>query len=213
MIIAGQKKPGKIRASMGFEAVTSAIQVRCSTNWAMKPHIGSEVNLSPVRSGMMWFMYEIIHLWTAVVDESEVKASSFQLLKLENLLRWSLFTFIYNRSSHMNYFIHISHHFTPHGRYELNKLTSLPMCGFIAKLVEHCTGIAKVTGSNLVEALIFFRLLLSNCLNWTINCDDHYSLLLAVAVRIWWIHSVGRGCNEFSTPPQIYPNHWRSKIS
>ena len=48
----------------------------------------------------------------------------------------------------------------------VNKLTSLPMCGFIAQLVEHRTGIAEVTGSNPVEALIFFRLLLSNCLNW-----------------------------------------------
>ena len=28
-----------------------------------------------------------------------------KLLKLENLLRWSLFTFIYNRSTNMNYFI------------------------------------------------------------------------------------------------------------
>ena len=36
------------------------------------------------------------------------------------------------------------------------------MCGFIAQLVEHRTGIAEVTGSNPVEALIFFRLLLSN---------------------------------------------------
>ena len=42
------------------------------------------------------------------------------------------------------------------------------MCGFIAQLVEHRTGIAEVTGSNPVEALIFFRLLLSNCLNWKI---------------------------------------------
>ena len=42
------------------------------------------------------------------------------------------------------------------GRYELNKLTSLPMCGFIAQLVGHRTGIAEVTGSNPVEALIFF---------------------------------------------------------
>ena len=41
------------------------------------------------------------------------------------------------------------------GRYELNKLTLLPMCGFIARLVEHRTGIAEVTGSNPVEALIF----------------------------------------------------------
>ena len=50
------------------------------------------------------------------------------------------------------------------------------MCGFIAQLVEHRTGIAEVTGSNPVEALIFFRLLLSNCLNWKIYCDDHISL-------------------------------------
>ena len=32
-------------------------------------------------------------------------------------------------------------------------------------------------GSNPVEALIFFRLLLSNCLNWKIYCEDHTSLL------------------------------------
>ena len=31
------------------------------------------------------------------------------------------------------------------------------MCGFIAQLVEHRTGIAEVTGSNPVEALIFSR--------------------------------------------------------
>ena len=41
------------------------------------------------------------------------------------------------------------------GRYELNKLTSFPMCGFIAQLVEHRISIAKVTGSNPVETLIF----------------------------------------------------------
>ena len=65
------------------------------------------------------------------------------------------------------------------GRNELNKLTLLPMCGFIAQLVEHRTGIAEVMGSNPVEALIFFRLLLSNCLNWKIYCDDHTSLSLS----------------------------------
>ena len=61
------------------------------------------------------------------------------------------FTFIYNRSSKMNYFIYTSHHFTPHGRYEPH-----PMCGFIARLVEQRTGNAEVTGSNPVEAMIFF---------------------------------------------------------
>ena len=39
-----------------------------------------------------------------------LQASSFQLLKLEHLLRWSLFTFIYNRSTNMT-FTYISHYF------------------------------------------------------------------------------------------------------
>ena len=67
----------------------------------------------------------------------------------------------------------------PHGRYELNILTSLQLCGFIAQFVEHCTGIAKVTGLNPVEALIFFRLLPSNTSqrrNW-----------LVCAAFTWWI--------------------------
>ena len=79
--------------------------------------------------------------------------ASFQLLKFTAMIilhfhlqpqyRYELF--------HINF---TSLHCT--GRYELNKLTSLPMCGFIAQLVEHRTGIAEVTGSNPVEALIFF---------------------------------------------------------
>ena len=51
---------------------------------------------------------------------------------------------------------YISHHFTPHGRYEPNKLTSLPMCGFIAQLLEQRTGNAEVTGSNPVRSPDFF---------------------------------------------------------
>ena len=46
------------------------------------------------------------------------------------------------------------------------------MCGFIAQLVEHRTGIVEVRSSNPVEALIFsgffFRL------NRKIYCDDHF---------------------------------------
>ena len=52
------------------------------------------------------------------------------------------------------------------------------MCGFIAQLVEQRTGNAEVMGSNPVEALICFRLLLSNCLNWKIHCNEHSSLYL-----------------------------------
>ena len=54
-------------------------------------------------------------------------------------------------------------------------------------MVEHRTGIAEVTGSNPVEALIFFRLLLSNCLNWKIYCNDHSSLSSITAFQIWII--------------------------
>ena len=57
----------------------------------------------------------------------------------------------------MNYFIYTYIISLVTGRYKLNKMTSLPMCGFIAKLVEHRTGIAEVTGSNPVEALISFQ--------------------------------------------------------
>ena len=68
------------------------------------------------------------------------------------------------------------------GRYELNKLTSLPMCGFIAQLVEHRTGIAEVTGLTYVEALVFSGLLLSSCLNWKIYGSDHSSLSWCIIV-------------------------------
>ena len=60
------------------------------------------------------------------------------------------------------------------GKYELNKLTSLPMYGFIAQLVEHRTGVAEVAGSSPVEALIFFQassfqlLKLENLLRWSL---------------------------------------------
>ena len=100
-----------------------------------------------------------------------------------------------------NELFHILHHFTPHGRYELNKLTLLPMCGFIAQLVEQRTGNAEVTGSNSVEALIFFRLLLSNCLNWKIYCNDHSSLSSTTAVQnelFHILHQIFKQFNRFS---------------
>ena len=40
---------------------------------------------------------------------------------------------------------------------ELNKLTSLPMCGFIAQLVEQRTSNAEVTGSSPDIYIYFFQ--------------------------------------------------------
>ena len=42
----------------------------------------------------------------------------------------------------------------------------------------------KVKFSCTVGALIFFRLLLSSCLNWKIYCDEHSSLSSTTAVQI-----------------------------
>ena len=70
-----------------------------------------------------------------------------------------LITLHFHLQPQFKYEFHI--YFTCTGRYELNKLTSLPMCGFTAQLVEYRTDIADVTGSNVVEALIFFRLAFS----------------------------------------------------
>ena len=49
---------------------------------------------------------------------------------------------------------------------------------------------SDVTGSNPIEALIFFRLLHSNCLNWKIYCDDHSSFSSTTAVQIWIISHI-----------------------
>ena len=46
------------------------------------------------------------------------------------------------------------------------QLKQLERRNLISQLVEHRTGIAVVMGSNPVEALIFFRFLISSCLSW-----------------------------------------------
>ena len=50
------------------------------------------------------------------VEDLIFQASSFQFLKLENLLRRSLFTFIYNRSTNVNYFKYKLHIISLHGK-------------------------------------------------------------------------------------------------
>ena len=69
------------------------------------------------------------------------------------------------------------------GGYELNKLTSLPTCGFTAQLVEHRTGIAEVTGPNPVEARIFSGFFLPICLNWKMT-TLHFDIVKATDKKI-----------------------------
>ena len=51
--------------------------------------------------------------------------------------------------------MYASHHFTPHGRYELNKLTSLPMCGFIVQLVRLMASV--IMASKLSRVFLFVK--------------------------------------------------------
>ena len=61
----------------------------------------------------------------------------------------------------MNYFIHSSHHFTPHERI----WTPSPICRFIAHLVEYRTDIRGGYGFESRWSHDFFKLLLPNCLS------------------------------------------------
>ena len=184
----------KIKASTGFEPVTSAIPVRCSTNWAMKPYIGSEVNLLSSFSREEWndvkYIWNNSYIWTAVIDQSEEWSS----LLLSNCLNWKIYCDDHSSlwsitAVQMYELFHIyftSFHSSREN--ELNKLTSLPMYGFIAQLVEHRTGIAEVTGSNPVEALIFFQassfqlLKLENLLRWSF-----FTLIYNRSSNVWII--------------------------
>ena len=105
---------------------------------------------------------EFIFSRAEVTGSNPVEALIFFGLLLSNCLNWKIYCNDHS-SLHLlpQYKYELFHiYFTSlhcTGKYELNKLTSLPMCGFIAQLVEHRTSIAEVTGSNPVEALIFFR--------------------------------------------------------
>ena len=110
----------KNQGSTGFEPMTSAIPVRCSTIWAMKPHIGSKVNLS-----RFFFFFSGFFLNWRIYCDDHTSLSSTTAVQI-----WII-----------SYIFHIFHCTR---RYELDKLTLLPMCGFIAQLVvEHSTGIAE----------------------------------------------------------------------
>ena len=89
---------------------------------------------------------------------------------------------------YMDYFIYNSHHFTSHGRNELNKLTSLPMCGFIAQPVEHRTGISRRSRVRIplkpwfFQASSFQLLQLENLLRWSF-----FTLIYNRSSNIWII--------------------------
>ena len=53
--------------------------------------------------------------------------------------------------------------------------SKLPV-GLLAQLVEHCTGIAEVMGSNPVQAWIFFRPYFHYCFSSVHNCENRFHI-------------------------------------
>ena len=125
------------------------------------------------------------------IGSNPVEALTFFRLLPSNCFNWKIYCDDHSSLSSttaVQYEFHISFtSFHCTGRYELYKLTSLPLCSFTAQWADHRPVIAEVTGSNPVEALMFFRLLTSNCLNWRIYWDDHSSLSSTTAVHMNFI--------------------------
>ena len=67
------------------------------------------------------------------------------------------------------------HLFILHGYITNSQYDQLPV-GLIAQLVEHCTGIAEVMGSNPVQAKNFFQAFFSQLLKLCSNCEDLSSI-------------------------------------
>ena len=90
----------------------------------------------------------------------------------------------------MNYFIYTSHHFTPHGKI-WTQLIDLAPNVWLHRSVSRASH--RYRGGHGFESSWspdFFRLLLSNCLNWKIYCDDRSSLSSTTAVQIWIISDI-----------------------
>ena len=90
------------------EPVTSAIRVRCSTNWAMKPHIGNKVSLLSSR-------YEAGNKVNLLRSYLSWSPNIFRLL-LSYYLNWKFTAMIILhfdlqlQFKYMNFFIYTSHH-------------------------------------------------------------------------------------------------------
>ena len=76
------------------------------------------------------------------------------------------------------------HLFILHGFITNSQHDQLPV-GLIAQLVEHCTGIAEVMGSNSVQAWIFFRLSFRNCFSCVVIARIFLLFDISSAIQIY----------------------------
>ena len=57
------------------------------------------------------------------------------------------------------WFSYICSHYSPFGRFIQIQHNNQSLVGLLAQLLERCTGIVEVLGSNLVRAFVFFQVL------------------------------------------------------
>ena len=146
--------------------MTSTIPVQCSTNWALKPHIGSEINI---------YWVHISHEeWNDI----------FRLL-LSNCLHSIFYCNDHSSLSptttvQMNYFIYFTS-FHPSLEIWTQKIDLTPNVWLPSSAgrasQQYCGG--HRLKSRWSSAGIF-RLLLSNCSNWKIACHDHSSVSMLI---------------------------------
>ena len=75
--------------------------------------------------------------------------------------------------------------------------------GLLAQLVERCTGIAEVMGSNPVQAWIFFRPYFHYYSSSVHNCEDRFHIhvqVLLLTDRLWSVYTLLRDRNLIFQP-------------
>ena len=100
-------------------------------------------------------IYERSHIWTAEKDMKIFQALISQLLRVACITVMINHVSIFLRSSNIWSFIYSFTFFTFFGYITNSQFDQLLPDDFIAQLVEHCTGIAEVMGSNPIQGWIF----------------------------------------------------------
>ena len=194
---------------------------------------------SPVRSEMMWSIYEIIHTFDLAPNvwlHSSVGRAShryrgghgfescwsldFFRLLLSNCLNWKIYcddhSSLWSTTAVQMYeLFHIyftSFHSSREN--ELNKIDLAPNVWLHSSVGRASHRYRGGHGFESCWSLDFFRLLLSNCLNWKIYCDDHSSLWSTTAVQMYELFHkrINKNWNCFTYPWSARCRNVQSKI-
>ena len=97
--------------------------------------------------------------------------------------------------------------FSPLHRFVWNQHSDQFPVGLLAQLVEHCTGIAEVMGSNPVQAWIFFRPYFHYCSSSVHYCEDRFHIHVFIRSSNMWLSYIH---SHLFTTSWVYlePTQW-----